>query len=96
MDTTVAGADGEHVHPEMGSYGVGVSRLVGAVVEASHDEAGIIWPDSVAPFQAAIVTCGAATQRAMQCARRCMRSLDPRHCTMIVRSALGQSSLMPI
>ena len=41
--------------PEMGSYGVGVSRLVGAVIEASHDEAGIIWPDSVAPFKAAIL-----------------------------------------
>ena len=46
MNATVAGADGKHVHPEMGSYGVGVSRLVGAVIEASHDEAGIIWPDS--------------------------------------------------
>ncbi len=39
----------------MGSYGIGVSRLVGAVIEASHDEAGIIWPDSVAPFKAAIL-----------------------------------------
>ena len=43
------------VHPEMGSYGVGVSRLVGAVIEASHDDAGIIWPDSIAPFKAAIL-----------------------------------------
>ena len=39
----------------MGSYGIGVSRLVGAVIEASHDEAGIIWPDSIAPFRAAIL-----------------------------------------
>ncbi len=39
----------------MGSYGVGVSRLVGAIIEACHDEAGIIWPDSVAPFRAAIL-----------------------------------------
>ena len=45
-------ADGKTVAPEMGSYGIGVSRLVGAVIEASHDEAGIIWPDSVAPFKA--------------------------------------------
>jgi prolyl-tRNA synthetase len=55
MDTTVAGHDGKPVHPEMGSYGIGVSRLVGAVIEASHDEAGIIWPDSIAPFKAAIL-----------------------------------------
>ena len=39
----------------MGSYGIGVSRLVGAIIEASHDENGIIWPDSVAPFQVGII-----------------------------------------
>ncbi len=55
MGLAIVGADGRPVHPEMGSYGVGVSRLVGAVIEASHDEAGIIWPDSVAPFRAAIL-----------------------------------------
>jgi len=40
---------------QMGSYGIGVSRLVGAVIEASHDDAGIIWPDSVAPFHVGLV-----------------------------------------
>jgi len=55
MGMRVAGPDGRPVHPEMGSYGVGVSRLVGAVIEANHDEAGIIWPDAVAPFRAAIL-----------------------------------------
>ena len=55
MGFSVAGADGGKVTPEMGSYGIGVSRLVGAVIEASHDEAGIIWPDSIAPFRAAIL-----------------------------------------
>jgi prolyl-tRNA synthetase len=55
LGATVAGPDGKQIHPEMGSYGVGVSRLVGAVIEASHDDAGIIWPDSIAPFKAAIL-----------------------------------------
>jgi prolyl-tRNA synthetase len=55
LNATVAGPDGKQVHPEMGSYGVGVSRLVGAVIEASHDDAGIIWPDAIAPFKAAIL-----------------------------------------
>jgi prolyl-tRNA synthetase len=55
MNCTVAAPDGRPVHPEMGSYGIGVSRLVGAVIEASHDDAGIIWPDSIAPFKAAIL-----------------------------------------
>jgi prolyl-tRNA synthetase len=39
----------------MGSYGVGVSRLAGAIIEASHDDAGIVWPDAVAPFGAAVL-----------------------------------------
>ena len=51
----VAGPDGAPVAPNMGSYGIGVSRLVGALIEAHHDDAGIIWPDSVAPFRAAIL-----------------------------------------
>ena len=55
MGFAVAGADGRKIAPEMGSYGIGVSRLVGAVIEASHDEAGIIWPDAIAPFTAAIL-----------------------------------------
>jgi prolyl-tRNA synthetase len=55
MGLTVAGQDGKPVVPHMGSYGIGVSRLVGAIIEACHDEAGIIWPDSVAPWKAAIL-----------------------------------------
>ncbi|MDE2488376.1 MAG: proline--tRNA ligase [Alphaproteobacteria bacterium] len=55
MGAKVAMPDGTERFVQMGSYGVGVSRLVGAIIEASHDEAGIIWPDSVAPFGAAVV-----------------------------------------
>ena len=55
MGFAVTGADGAKVFPEMGSYGIGVSRLVGAIIEASHDEAGIVWPDAVAPYRAAIL-----------------------------------------
>ena len=55
MNFAVAGADGQKFFPEMGSYGIGVSRLVGAIIEARHDDAGLIWPDAVAPFRAAIL-----------------------------------------
>lgn len=55
MGVTVAGADGSAITPEMGCYGIGVSRLVGAIIEASHDESGIIWPESVAPFKVAVI-----------------------------------------
>ena len=55
MGATVSGPDGTPVAVHMGSYGIGVSRLVGGVIEASHDDKGIIWPDAVAPFGVAIV-----------------------------------------
>jgi prolyl-tRNA synthetase len=55
MNAVVAGANGEQIPVEMGSYGIGVSRLVGAIIEASHDDAGIIWPESVAPFKVGLV-----------------------------------------
>jgi prolyl-tRNA synthetase len=55
MGLSLAGPDGKPIVPHMGSYGIGVSRLVGAIIEASHDEAGIVWPDSVAPWRASIL-----------------------------------------
>lgn len=55
MNAKVMGPDGKEVTVMMGSYGVGVSRLVGGIIEASHDENGIIWPASVAPFGAGII-----------------------------------------
>jgi prolyl-tRNA synthetase len=55
MDLVVDGPEGERITLEMGSYGIGVSRLPAAVIEASHDENGIIWPDSVAPFTIGLV-----------------------------------------
>jgi prolyl-tRNA synthetase len=55
LGALVAKPDGEQVAVEMGSYGIGVSRLVGAVIEASHDEEGIIWPEPVAPFQVGLI-----------------------------------------
>ncbi|HEY0832943.1 MAG TPA: proline--tRNA ligase [Azospirillum sp.] len=55
MNAAVTGPNGDPVFVEMGSYGIGVSRLVGAIIEASHDDNGIVWPDSVAPFKVGLV-----------------------------------------
>ncbi len=55
MGATVQGPDGKQVPVHMGSHGIGVSRLVGAIIEASHDDKGIIWPEGVTPFHAGIV-----------------------------------------
>ena len=68
MNAVVAGPGGEQIAVEMGSYGIGVSRLVGAIIEASHDGSGIIWPESVAPFGAGLVNLRAADARCVAAA----------------------------
>ncbi|MFK7941046.1 MAG: proline--tRNA ligase [Roseovarius sp.] len=55
MGATVQGPDGKPTPVHMGSHGIGVSRLVGAIIEASHDDKGIIWPEGVTPYHAGIV-----------------------------------------
>ena len=55
LDAFVSTPDDTRVPVHMGSYGIGVSRLVGAIIEASHDENGIIWPDPVAPFAVGLI-----------------------------------------
>ena len=55
MKAVVATGAGGEVPVHMGSYGIGPSRLVAAIIEASHDDAGIIWPEPVAPFKVAIL-----------------------------------------
>ncbi|MBT6096033.1 MAG: proline--tRNA ligase [Rhodospirillaceae bacterium] len=55
LGAKVAGPDGEEITVEMGSYGIGVSRLAGAIIEASHDDNGIIWPESIAPFKVGLI-----------------------------------------
>src|SRR5690606_32082741 len=54
MQCTVLDANGKAVHPAMGCYGIGVSRIVAAAIEQNHDEAGIRWPEGMAPWQAVV------------------------------------------
>ncbi len=55
MGAKVQGPDGKEHNVSMGSYGIGPTRLIAAIIEASHDEAGIIWPESVAPFDIGLI-----------------------------------------
>jgi len=55
MNVKLQGADGKEVVPQMGSYGIGVSRVVAAIIEASHDDKGIIWPIEVAPYKVGLI-----------------------------------------
>jgi prolyl-tRNA synthetase len=54
MDATVLDANGKAVHPLMGCYGIGVSRIVAAAIEQNHDAAGIVWPEAMAPWRVAV------------------------------------------
>lgn len=54
MDCTVLDEAGKAVHPAMGCYGIGVSRIVAAAIEQNHDDAGIRWPEAMAPWRAAV------------------------------------------
>ncbi|MET0156027.1 MAG: proline--tRNA ligase [Rickettsiales bacterium] len=62
MKAAVQGADGALFYPHMGSYGIGVSRLVGAIIEANHDDSGIIWPAAAAPYDVGVVNLRASDE----------------------------------
>lgn len=55
LDAYVLDENGNKLYPEMGSYGIGISRLIAAIIESSHDNRGIIWPEAVAPFDITIL-----------------------------------------
>jgi prolyl-tRNA synthetase len=76
MGLRVSGPDGSMITPMMGSYGVGVSRLVGAIIEASHDDAGIIWPEAVAPWRVGLVTMRADDQSSVSAAEQIYAQLN--------------------
>lgn len=63
----VMGPDGKQVPVEMGSYGIGISRLVGAIIEAHHDESGIVWPESVAPFKVGLLNLNVNNKECVTC-----------------------------
>ncbi|MBK7657905.1 MAG: proline--tRNA ligase [Betaproteobacteria bacterium] len=66
MGATFAAEDGTQKAFEMGCYGIGVTRIVGAAIEQNHDDKGIIWPDPMAPFTVAIIPMGAAKSEAVK------------------------------
>jgi prolyl-tRNA synthetase len=68
MGATVVNAEGKEVPIEMGCYGIGITRIVAAAIEQNHDERGIIWPDSMAPFAVALVPMGYGRSDAVRAA----------------------------
>jgi prolyl-tRNA synthetase len=75
MKAYVMGPDGQERPVHMGSYGIGVSRLAAAIIEASHDQAGIVWPESVTPFGAAVVNLRPGDGKADEAAEKAYAAL---------------------
>ncbi|MCL7929077.1 proline--tRNA ligase [Halomonas llamarensis] len=76
MNATVLGDNGKTSHPWMGCYGIGVTRVVAAAIEQNHDEAGIIWPNAIAPFHVALVPMNAhKSQRVREESERLYQTL---------------------
>ncbi|MDX2050541.1 MAG: proline--tRNA ligase [Rickettsiaceae bacterium] len=76
MNASVNDNAGASIHLEMGSYGIGVSRLVGAIIETNHDEKGIIWPLSVAPFEISVINLGVNDDKCSAESRRIYDTLN--------------------
>ncbi len=97
MKAVVSGPDGVEKPVHMGSYGIGPSRLVAAIIEAFHDDAGIKWPEAVAPFKAALLNLkqgDSATDAA--CEEPLSRSRPPRASTCsITTSTSGRARSSP-
>ena len=55
MNVVVKGADGKDFYPQMGSYGIGITRVIAAAIEANHDEKGIIWTPALSPFEVMLI-----------------------------------------
>ncbi|TVM07440.1 MAG: proline--tRNA ligase [Halomonas sp.] len=77
MNASVLGDNGKTSHPWMGCYGIGITRVVAAAIEQSHDASGIIWPNAIAPFQVALVPMNAhKSQRVREESERLYQTLS--------------------
>jgi prolyl-tRNA synthetase len=76
MNAFVLNEKSEKIFPEMGSYGIGVSRLVAAIIEASHDDRGIIWPEPVAPFDVTILNLHTRNDKCREAAAKIYEALS--------------------
>ncbi len=76
MNAFVLDKNGQKFYPEMGSYGIGVSRLVGAIIEAFHDDRGIIWPEPVAPFDVTLLNLHTSNEKNKQVADKIYEALS--------------------
>ena len=87
MKATVLDQNGKHLNPLMGCYGVGISRTMAAAIEQSHDENGIIWPKSIAPYQVYFAVIGKKEETKSK-ANEIYESLITSHMRLCLRNRL--------
>ncbi len=93
LEASVMGPNGEKIYPNMGSYGIGVSRIVAAAIESNHDEKGIIWPKEIAPFQVALINVRAGDELCDKTCEGIYRKLENKGVEVIyddTKTSLGQ------
>ena len=93
MQATVLDQDGKKVYPYMGSYGIGVSRVVAACIEANHDSKGIIWPKEIAPFEVVLVNLKPNNQQVNELCLQIYQQLQEQNIEVLfddTRNSLGQ------
>ena len=93
MQATVLSANGEKVYPYMGSYGIGVSRVVAACIEANHDSRGIIWPKEIAPFAIVLINLKPNNQQATDLCLQIYHKLQEQNIEVLfddTKNSLGQ------
>lgn len=93
MEAGVMSADGSKIYPNMGSYGIGVSRVVAAAIEANHDQNGIIWPKEIAPFQVALINVRAGDELCDKVCEEIYQKLSAQNIEVIfddTKNSLGQ------
>ena len=93
MQATVLDQDGKKVYPYMGSYGIGVSRVVAACIEANHDSKGIIWPKEIAPFEVVLVNLKPNNQQVNELCLQIYQQLQEQNIEVLfddTKNSLGQ------
>ncbi len=93
MEASVMGPDGQKIYPNMGSYGIGVSRVVAAAIEANHDANGIIWPKEIAPFDVALINIRPGDEACDKAAEEIYQNLQNKGLEVIyddTKNSLGQ------
>ena len=93
MEASVMSASGEKIYPNMGSYGIGVSRVVAGAIEANHDERGIIWPAQIAPFDVMVINIKTGDEQCDLACAKIYENLQKHHIEVLyddTKNSMGQ------